>query len=277
MLSITLKSSPAFTIQPLSADQTKNSLIGAEVVLCSGLPRMISPLDLTHEDISTLRQALYDYSVLVIRKQNGIEPSVLPQLARIWDEDIVDMHSGGAKAVTDPRTFWAGIRLSEPRAVLICHSDREWALQRIFGLWWTKSGSCRECLPEGDDKLLMKCRTIPNFTVCPWAKKKLRADKRDSTGGTWSCLVTRLFLEGLLWFMEWRFPKPQTRKWSSRMGLSCELLPVPLLVSVMHYTRISLTVNKVVSGALAFSLLSTEEQSFALNTTIQYAPRRTNG
>ncbi|KAH6692095.1 alpha-ketoglutarate dependent xanthine dioxygenase [Leptodontidium sp. MPI-SDFR-AT-0119] len=184
---------------PLSADQTKNSLIGAEVVLCSGLPRMISPLDLTHEDISTLRQALYDYSVLVIRKQNGIEPSVLPQLARIWDEDIVYMHSGGAKA---NHTEFHGVPLSQEE---------------------TESGQTR---------FHRRHMVMPCYEALPGRVTLVHGVK---------------------------IPKAPDQKVVFENGT---------------VLRIAAGATAFVSGALAFSLLSTEEQSFALNTTIQYAPRR---
>jgi len=51
------------------------------------------------------------------------------------------------------------------------------------------------------------------------------------------------------------------------------LLPAQLLVRALHLKQLLLIQYKVVSGSLSFSLLSEEEQSFALNTVVQYAPR----
>ena len=96
-MSSTIQSSPSLTSQPLPNDLTKEFLNGAEMVLNSDVCQLPSPSNLTSEDISAFRQALYDYSVLVIKKQSGIEPNVFPQPARIWDENTVEMHSGGSK------------------------------------------------------------------------------------------------------------------------------------------------------------------------------------
>ncbi len=105
MPSATLASSPSLTIHPLSPAQSRKSLIGAEVVVNPDVPNIITPKSLCGEDIALLRQALYDYSVLVIKRQNGIDPASLPKLAAIWDEKIIDMHSGGLKAVTNPKNI----------------------------------------------------------------------------------------------------------------------------------------------------------------------------
>jgi hypothetical protein len=59
--------SSLFSIRPLSAELRKDTLISAEVVLNSN-SGPLNPDTLTPEDISALWQALYDNSVLVIRK-----------------------------------------------------------------------------------------------------------------------------------------------------------------------------------------------------------------
>ena len=51
------------------------------------------------------------------------------------------------------------------------------------------------------------------------------------------------------------------------------LLPARLLVRSLQLKRLLLIQYKVVSGALAFSVLLREEQSLALDTVVQYAPR----
>ena len=105
MPSTTFSTSPAFTISPLPTSLRKDSLIGAEVLLNSNdetnTGALIDPDSLTPADIAVLRQALYDNSVLVFRKQTGIAPSVLPKLAAIWDVHIQQEHSGGNKQQKD--------------------------------------------------------------------------------------------------------------------------------------------------------------------------------
>lgn len=104
MPSITLPTSPLFTIQQLSPKLRKDTLIGAEVQLNTG-NGPIDPATFTPADISVLRQALYDNSVLVFRKQQGINPLALEKLASIWDYDMINVHSSGKDQVRDPRSI----------------------------------------------------------------------------------------------------------------------------------------------------------------------------
>lgn len=74
-----------------------------------------------------LRQALYDNSVLVIRKQHGINPLSLDALAAIWDEDMINVHSAGASQVRDPRSILSrnnGARLPDAPNVQIIGNGR---------------------------------------------------------------------------------------------------------------------------------------------------------
>lgn len=66
---------------------------------------LIDPDLITDEDRALLRNALYEHSVLVVRKQKGIDPNVLPKLAGIWDENVGVTHSGGAKMVKDENSI----------------------------------------------------------------------------------------------------------------------------------------------------------------------------
>lgn len=100
-----LTSSPAFTIQPLSRELSRESLIGAEVIINPGSPEILSVEDLASQDIDVLRQALYDHSVLVIKQQNGIAPATLPKLAAIWDEKMIAMHVVGNKPISNPKNI----------------------------------------------------------------------------------------------------------------------------------------------------------------------------
>jgi hypothetical protein len=120
MPSATLPTSPIITIQPLSPELRKDTLTGAEVVLNTQSP--IDPHSFSPEDVSVLRQALYDNSVLVFRKQQGIDPLALEELAAIWDEDLFNVHSAGKEQVTDPRSILSrnnGARLPQAQNVQI--------------------------------------------------------------------------------------------------------------------------------------------------------------
>ena len=61
---------------------------------------------------------------------------------------------------------------------------------------------------------------------------------------------------------------------SSPMARACLLLPAPPFVrDELNNNSRKLTYLLVFSGARNFELLSPEEQEFACNTTVQYAPR----
>ena len=97
-------SSPHFEVWPLPEKFRKETCIGAEVVLKDN-KSLIDPDLITDEDRALLRNALYEHSVLVVRKQKGIDPNVLPKLAGIWDENVGVTHSGGAKMVKDENSI----------------------------------------------------------------------------------------------------------------------------------------------------------------------------
>ena len=113
--------SPLFTICPLDAELRNDTLIGAEVILKDS-SRPIDPDIFSPEDISILRQALYDNTVLVIRKQQGIKPLSLEKIASIWDPDMINQHSAGKYQVRDPRNILSannGARLPQAPNVQI--------------------------------------------------------------------------------------------------------------------------------------------------------------
>jgi len=91
-------------IVPLPDNIRGDSEIGAEVVLPSS-DTLIDPSRLSPVEIDSLRHALFDNGVLVIRNQSGLKAAVLPQLAKIFDPFVKDIHSGGEKAVTDPKNI----------------------------------------------------------------------------------------------------------------------------------------------------------------------------
>jgi len=108
------------SFQLLPKDIRQSSRIGAEIIL----PSDQSILDLerlTEADKETLREAVFDNSVVVIRNQQGINPAILPELTKIFDPSASDIHSAGVKAVSDPRNILASYRAGRiPRAPQVC-------------------------------------------------------------------------------------------------------------------------------------------------------------
>lgn len=95
-------SSLTFSLLPENIRQS--SAIGVEVQLPSGMS-ILDVNKLTESDKNALRKALFENQVIVIRQQKGIDATVLPQLARIFDPHASDTHSAGEKAVSDPRNI----------------------------------------------------------------------------------------------------------------------------------------------------------------------------
>ena len=91
-------------IQPLDAGLRRDTNLGAEVLLPSSM-RLLDLHTLSKSDKEALRKALFTHGVLVIRGQVGLEPTVLVELAKLFDPAPLDHHSGGAKQVTDPNNI----------------------------------------------------------------------------------------------------------------------------------------------------------------------------
>lgn len=100
MPSTIFPSSTHFEVRPLPAALRKDTNIGAEIFLKNNL-QFVDPGFITEDDRALLQDALYEHSVLVFRKQKGIEPSVLPRLAGVWDDQVKSTHSGGLKMVKE--------------------------------------------------------------------------------------------------------------------------------------------------------------------------------
>lgn len=91
-------------VVPLRPKLRKQSGLGAEVVL----PASMQHLDLdglSDEEQATLRSGLFDNGVLVVRKQRGLDPNVMPRIGRFFDETAWDIHSGGEKMVSDSKNI----------------------------------------------------------------------------------------------------------------------------------------------------------------------------
>lgn len=108
--------STSLTFSLLPDTIRQSSAIGAEVQLPPGM----SKLDLerlTENDKETLRKALFENQVIVIRGQKGIDPTVLPQFAKVFDPSASDVHSAGEKAVSDPKNILSAYKAGRiPRA-----------------------------------------------------------------------------------------------------------------------------------------------------------------
>jgi xanthine dioxygenase len=82
----------------------KDSEIGAEVVLPES-KRFFDPAKLSSDEVELLRAGLFSNGGLVIRNQSGLNPTVMVQLAKLFDPTVKDIHSGGEKQVTDPKNI----------------------------------------------------------------------------------------------------------------------------------------------------------------------------
>lgn len=96
-------SSTNFEIHPLPPTLRKDTGIGAEIVLRH--QKLIDPSVIDESDRTLLQQALFNHSVLVVRRQHGIDPNVLPKLAGVWDDKVKSIHSGGPTMVKDTNSI----------------------------------------------------------------------------------------------------------------------------------------------------------------------------
>ena len=104
------------SVQPLDDSLRQSSQIGAEITLPDTM-RLLDVKQLSAKDQSTLRNALFEHSVIVIRNQQGLDPSVLYDISELIDPQPKKFHSGGEKQVVDPRNILAQNNCSRvPRA-----------------------------------------------------------------------------------------------------------------------------------------------------------------
>jgi hypothetical protein len=108
--------STSLTFDLLPNEIRQSSAIGAEIHLPPGMGLL--DLDhLTENDKENLRKALFENQVVVIRKQKGIDATVLPKLAKVFDPNASDIHSAGEKAVSDPKNILSAYKAGRiPRA-----------------------------------------------------------------------------------------------------------------------------------------------------------------
>ncbi|GAB7355487.1 hypothetical protein MBLNU459_g5982t1 [Dothideomycetes sp. NU459] len=236
---------PALTeplrIVPLSPDVRKSSQIGAEVVL----PTSMACLELdgfSDQDKDTLRRGLYDNNVLVIRNQTGLSPEVLPQLGRLFDETAWNMHSGGLKAVIDPKNI-----LAANRAVRIPRAPQVTVIgQGNFDGY------------EGVEKISLKHVDHTEFHEEPLSTEDLDAG----------------FTRPYRWHMD--APLYDILPGRATILHSLENPESPdqrIRFPDGECMDLAAGATAFYSGARNFQLLTPEEKRFALNTTVQYAPR----
>ncbi|RDW81910.1 hypothetical protein BP6252_03022 [Coleophoma cylindrospora] len=242
MPSTTFVSSPAFTIQPLSPELSQKSLIGAEVIINPGVPQVLSVENLAPEDVSVLRQALYDYSVLVIRRQNGIEPTTLPQLAAIWDDKMIATHSAGKQPISDPKNI----------------------LSRTVAL---RTRKCDAVSIIGNGHF-ENYEGIPSVDLLHVEHSEFHAHP----------LTEEEIADGQTRFYRWHMDMPCYQTLPGKVTLIHGIvIPDRPRQKIVFENGGGLPVDAgataFVSGARAFSLLTPEEQEFALNTMVNYAPR----
>jgi hypothetical protein len=182
-------------VHPASDGLTKESLIGAEIYL-DGNSGLVDPKKLSVNDIAVLRQALYDYSVLVLRNQQGISPQDLPLLAAIWDDKIKQTHSGGEKQVKDSNNILSkngGARIPKAPQVQVIGNGEFIEYEDIEYLNLAHVVDNSSLMP--DMHILIFSRTQQTSMRNPSPKKNLMAARHGSIGGTRTILYTSLCRE----------------------------------------------------------------------------------
>ncbi|KAK8038315.1 sulfonate dioxygenase [Apiospora phragmitis] len=225
----------------LAAEIRKQSGIGAEVIL----PPSMKHLDLdglSDEEKATLRASLFDHGVLVVRNQQGLDPQVMPKVGRFFDETAWDIHSGGEKMVTDAKNI-----LSQNRGARVPRAPQVSIIGK--GNWTGYEG-----LPDLD----LKHVSHTEFHETPCTTEELE----DGFTRPYRWHMDAPLYERLPGYVtslhSLKNPDLPDQKLRFTTG---EVLPIPAGATAFY------------SGARAFDILSDEEKEFALNTTVQYAPR----
>ncbi|GME31363.1 Alpha-ketoglutarate dependent xanthine dioxygenase [Neofusicoccum parvum] len=235
------RTNSSLTASLLPEDERRESMIGAEINLPDETP--ILDLDkLTEEDKQTLRQALFDNSVVVIRNQQGINPQTLPKLAAVFDPHATNEHSAGKKAVSDPRNILSSYRAGRlPAAPQVS----------VIG-----SGKFTDY--EGISELEVVHLDHTLFHELPLSPEEL--DKNYTRPYRWH-MDTPLYerLPGEVTILHGvQIPKVPDQKIKFENG---------------EEKTIAAGSTAFFSGARVFNLLTPEEKEFAMNTTVTYAPQ----
>ena len=97
-------STSALRVIPFDDAIRKSTQLGAEVFLPASM-KLLDPNKLSESDQETLRQGLFDHGVLVVKNQQGLDPQVFYDIAKLIDPHVKTIHSGGEKAVMDPKNI----------------------------------------------------------------------------------------------------------------------------------------------------------------------------
>lgn len=227
-------------IQPLPPCLRKSTLLGAEVLLPESMP-LFDPKALSHAEQETLRTAFFTHGVLLIRNQTGIEPHILYDIADVLDPAHLAYHSGGHKQVTDAKNILSQNNCSRiPRAPQV-----------------TVIGSGRVEQYEGIAELDLKHLDQSSFHEHPLSTEELAQGR------------TRPYR----WHMDAALYETLPGVVTSLHAISVPDVPAQHLQfpSGAHMS-VAAGATLFFSGARSFSLLSAAEQSFAVHTTVHYAP-----
>ncbi|KAL1857643.1 hypothetical protein VTK73DRAFT_7993 [Phialemonium thermophilum] len=228
-------------VNPLAQEVRKGSMVGAEVTLPTGM--QLLDLDvLSEQDKQTLRDGVFNNGVVVIRNQQGLDPTVMQDLGKFFDSTSLNIHSGGEKSVTDSKNILAAnkaVRVPRAPQVTIIGNGK-----------WTG----HEGLPDFE----LRHVSHTEFHEDPLSQEELG--------------------EGYTRPYRWHMDAPAYERLpgfvTSLLSLKTPRQPDQKLKFPDGRTVLIPTgATAFISGARAFQLLSDEEKEFALNTTVQYAPR----
>ncbi|KAJ5678866.1 hypothetical protein N7462_007110 [Penicillium macrosclerotiorum] len=229
------------TFNLLPEETRQNSAIGAEIQLPTGMS-ILDLAQLTETDKKNLRKALFENQVVVIRKQKGIDPTILPKLAKIFDPHTTDIHSAGEKAVSDPKNI-----LSAYKAGRIPNAPQVGII-----------GSGKFYDYEGLDELEVVHLDHTLFHEAP-----LDQDALDKG-------YTRPYR----WHMDTPFYERMPGEVTILHSIHIPKIPDQRIrFPDGKEKQIAAGATAFFSGARAFELLTAEEKEFALNTTVTYAPQ----
>ncbi|KAF2084924.1 alpha-ketoglutarate dependent xanthine dioxygenase [Saccharata proteae CBS 121410] len=228
-------------ISPLAADIRKATMLGAEAILPTGMP-ILDLEKLSAADKENLRNGVFKNGVVVVRNQQGLDPATLPKIAKIFDETAWDIHSGGEKMVTDQKNILAqnrGARI--PRAPQV-----------------SVIGKGKFVDYEGLPELDLKHVDHTEFHEDPHSVDEIA--------------------DGFTRPYRWHMDAPLYERLPGVVTTLHSILNPSLpdqKIRFPHGEIMNLPAGATAffSGARAFELLSDEEKAFALNTTVQYAPR----
>ncbi|KAE9971116.1 hypothetical protein EG328_010693 [Venturia inaequalis] len=238
---ITMHSEDTIRVVPLSDNLRKSSRLGAEVLL-PGASTSFDLKSLSGEEKATLRQAFYDQGILLIRNQHDLNPDALYDVAELIDPHPTHFHSGGKRQVTDPKNILALNGCNRlPRAPQV-----------------TVIGKGKFEGYEGIPELDLKHLDHLSFHENPLSESEIA--------------------EGLTRPYRWHMDAPLYENLPGFVT-SIRAVEVPNIprqkLQFPNNTSMEISAGATLffSGARNFELLSPEEQEFAINTTVQYAPR----